>query len=145
MSSASRAPLPWRLMLLYGVALALGTAALQWLDYRYLARTTPGEVYVALVALAFLLLGGWAGWRLSRPQPAHPDGHAAVAAQLGISARELEVLHALALGQTTKEIARTLSISPNTVKTHTARLFEKLPATNRTQATARARELGLLS
>lgn len=131
-------------MILYGLALALGTTALEWLDYQRLARTTPGDVYIALVALTFLLLGAWVGWRLAHRQPAHPEGHVAVAQQLGISARELEVLHALARGLTTKEIARTLAISPNTVKTHTARLFEKLPATNRTQATARARELGLL-
>lgn len=136
--------LPWRPALLYGGALALGTAALQWLDWLRVARSAPGEVYLALVALAFLALGLWTGWRLARPLPPLPAGRAATAAGLGISPRELEVLGALARGQTTKEIARVLGISPNTVKTHTSRLFEKLPAANRTQATARGRELGLI-
>lgn len=132
-------------LLLYGAALALGTAALQLLDWFHLVRTIPGEVYVALIALAFLLLGLWAGWRLARPRPVPPAGQAGIAAGLGISPRELEVLGHLAAGSTTKEIARALDLSPNTVKTHTARLFEKLAATNRTQASAKARHLGLLA
>ena len=136
--------LPWRPVVLYGAALALGTAALQWLDWLRVARTASTEIAIALIALAFLALGLWAGWRLARPQPPLPAGHAATAAGLGISPRELEVLGALARGLSTKEIARTLAISPNTVKTHTSRLFEKLPAANRTQATARARDLGLI-
>ena len=44
-----------------------------------------------------------------------------------------------------KLIARRLGVSPNTIKTHAARLFEKLGARNRTDAVARARELGLIS
>ena len=138
-------PLPWRDLVLYGAALALGTAVLQWLDYRRLVRAFPGEVYIALVAAAFLGLGLWAGWKLARPRPVPPAGHAAVAAGLGISPRELDVLGHLAAGLSTKEIARALDVSPNTVKTHTSRLFEKLPARNRTEATARARALGLIA
>ena len=45
---------------------------------------------------------------------------------LGISERELEVLRLLAAGQSNKEIAQRLDVSPNTVKTHVANLFEKL-------------------
>ena len=37
-----------------------------------------------------------------------------------------------------------LGVSPNTVKTHIARLFEKLEAKRRTDAIAKARELGLV-
>jgi ATP/maltotriose-dependent transcriptional regulator MalT len=50
----------------------------------------------------------------------------------------------LALGRSNKEIALSLHVSPNTVKTHVARLFEKLDAKRRTDAIRRARELGLL-
>lgn len=134
----------WLPIALYGAMLAVGTAVLQWLDYQRLARTTPGDVYLALLAAAFLALGTFMGWRLSRPRPAN-DGSPAVQAALGISARELEVLQALARGLANKEIARALGVSPNTVKTHLARLFGKLAAANRTQAIARARELGILA
>jgi ATP/maltotriose-dependent transcriptional regulator MalT len=63
---------------------------------------------------------------------------------LGISDRELEVLTLLAAGRSNKEIARHLEVSPNTIKTHVARLFEKLGARRRTEAILRARELGVI-
>ena len=65
-------------------------------------------------------------------------------AALGISARELAVLHEIAAGHSNKEIAARLHVSPNTVKTHVARLLEKLGAKRRTDALRRARELGLM-
>jgi ATP/maltotriose-dependent transcriptional regulator MalT len=63
---------------------------------------------------------------------------------LGISPRELEVLDLLAAGRSNKEIARRLDVSPNTVKTHLANLYEKLEVRRRTEAILRARELGMI-
>ena len=62
-----------------------------------------------------------------------------------LTQRELEVLHLIALGKTNKEIAQQLFIAPGTVKAHTASIYRKLDVTNRTEAAARARQLGLLS
>jgi LuxR family maltose regulon positive regulatory protein len=59
--------------------------------------------------------------------------------------RELEVLHLIALGSTNKAIAQQLFIAPGTVKAHTASIYRKLDVANRTEAAARARQLGLLS
>jgi len=61
-----------------------------------------------------------------------------------LSQRELEVLHIVALGKTNKEIARQLIIAPGTVKAHTASIYRKLDVANRTEAVARARQLGIL-
>jgi DNA-binding NarL/FixJ family response regulator len=61
-----------------------------------------------------------------------------------LSDREHEVLLLLARGLTTQEIADRLALSPNTVKSHTRRLFTKLEAHNRVQALAVARERNLL-
>ncbi len=135
----------WRQAALYGALLALGTALLQWLDYRWLARAHSTELYLLLIAGAFLALGLFVGARViaARP-PARPTGNPAAQATLGISDRELAVLHEIAAGHANKQIARNLGISPNTVKTHIARLFEKLGASRRTDALARARELGLI-
>lgn len=58
--------------------------------------------------------------------------------------REHEVLLMLARGLTTQEIGDQLSVSPNTVKSHTRALFTKLEAHNRIQALAVARERGLV-
>ena len=64
--------------------------------------------------------------------------------QLGITPRELEILEAIAAGLSNREIAERLFVSENTVKTHTARLFDKLSARRRTQAVQLAKEAGLI-
>jgi ATP/maltotriose-dependent transcriptional regulator MalT len=56
----------------------------------------------------------------------------------------MDVLQLVALGKSNQEIADTLFISLGTVKSHTNSLFGKLGVASRTQAAARARELGLL-
>jgi LuxR family transcriptional regulator, maltose regulon positive regulatory protein len=61
-----------------------------------------------------------------------------------LSARELEVLALLATGKPNRAIAEELVVSLDTVKRHLTNLFNKLGVANRTQAVARARELGLL-
>jgi DNA-binding CsgD family transcriptional regulator len=138
-------PTMWKRVLLYGALLAAGTLGLQWLDVRRLARSHSAEVYVAIVAAAFLALGVYVGARVFGGRaPVVPDGNPKAVSTLGISPRELEVLQELAAGRSNKEIARELDVSPNTVKTHVARLFEKLGARRRTDAIQRARELGIL-
>lgn len=131
----------------YGTLLALGTLALAWLDYLRVARLHSQSVYTFLVALGFLVLGVFVGARAfaRRPPAAAEPGNPRAQASLGISEREIVVLKHLAAGGSNKEIAQQLGISPNTVKTHVARLFEKLGARRRTEAIQRARELGLLS
>lgn len=61
-----------------------------------------------------------------------------------LTAREVEVLQLVATGRQNKEIARDLHVSLNTVKKHVTHILDKVGATNRTAATDRARELGLL-
>jgi DNA-binding NarL/FixJ family response regulator len=135
----------WKRVVAYGAALASGTLALQWLDYDELARSRPGEIYIALVAAAFLALGVFLGLRVfAAPKPAAPDGNPKAVASLGISPRELVVLKELAAGRSNKDIARRLEVSPNTVKTHLAHLYEKLGAERRIDAVNRARELGII-
>lgn len=61
-----------------------------------------------------------------------------------LSARELEILEAVATGHTNKEIAQELFISQATVKTHLVHIFDKLGVDNRTSAVAKAREQQLI-
>lgn len=61
-----------------------------------------------------------------------------------LSQRELEVLHLIALGRTNQEVAGQLVVSRGTVKAHTASIYRKLDVANRTEAVARAREMGIL-
>jgi DNA-binding NarL/FixJ family response regulator len=72
---------------------------------------------------------------------AHPDSNDH---QPFLSDRELEVLSCLAEGQTTQQIAASLFISENTVKTHIRHILEKLEASNRTEAVSKAIQLKLI-
>lgn len=65
-------------------------------------------------------------------------------ARVDLSAREVEILAAVARGLGNREIARELVISEATVKTHLVHAFTKLDVDSRTAAVARARDEGLL-
>ena len=136
----------WRFgwpMLGWGLALAAGALLLAWADWQRMARNHAEDVALLLVAGLFLGLGLWLGFAVWN-RPVSPPGNPAAVASLGLTPRELEVLHLLAAGQANKEIARALGVSPNTVKTHLARLFEKLGASSRTEAIAQGHALGIL-
>lgn len=64
-------------------------------------------------------------------------------AEVGLSRRETQVLERLALGESNDEIAGALFISRATVKTHLARIYDKLGASDRHDAVARAAGLRL--
>jgi len=133
-----------RIIFLYALALAAAAFALEWLQYQYFAKAYSVEIYV-LIALAFAALGIWVGHRLTRKKPREPfEQNSAALKSLGISGRELEVLAALADGQSNKEIGRTLDISPNTVKTHIANIYAKLQVNGRIRAIEEARALHLI-
>ena len=134
-----------RTVLTWALVLAAGAFALQWLEYQYLVRVFSRDIYVAIIGVAFAVGGVWVGWKLtSRRAPGPFERNAAALAALGLTGQEMKVLERLAAGQSNKEIARTLGLSPNTVKTHVANLFGKLGARRRTEAIRRARELGIV-
>ena len=74
------------------------------------------------------------------------DTHYSEAVGVGqeLSKREMEVLQFIAAGLTNREIADRLYLSLFTVKAHARSIYDKLHAHSRTQAAARARELGIL-
>lgn len=61
-----------------------------------------------------------------------------------LTARELEVLRLVAAGHTNRGIASELFISPKTASVHVSRIIAKLDVTNRVEAAAAARRIGLL-
>lgn len=63
----------------------------------------------------------------------------------GLSNREMEVLQLLSEGKTNKEIAKSLWISEQTVKTHVAHIFNKLGTSDRTETVAHALRSGLVT
>jgi len=84
-----------------------------------------------------------AGWRSRYKSDARPITRSTLTEPL--SAREHEILRLISQGQSNKEIARTLAIGPETVKSHVKRIFIKLGVERRAQAVSRSQSLGLVS
>ena len=134
-----------RTILIYSLAIAAAALLLQWLDYQHAVRTLSTPVYVVLIALLFAGLGVWVGQRLARrSSPAEFERNQQAIDYLGITGREYEVLELLARGHSNKEIGESLFVSPNTVKTHLAHLYEKLEVSRRTQAIQKAQALRII-
>jgi DNA-binding CsgD family transcriptional regulator len=141
-------------VLLYGILGGVLIAVLRVVEYRYLVLEHSLEIYGGIVALLFSALGIWLGLKLTRTRETVVVREVPVMGpftrnemqlqQLGITPRELEILEAMAGGFSNREIAERLFVSENTVKTHAARLFDKLSARRRTQAVQRAKEAGLI-
>ena len=146
-------------ILLYGLLGGVLIAALKLVEYRFLVLEHSLEIYGGIIAALFAALGIWLGLKLTRtrevvreapvrvevPVPVGPfERNEARLQQLGITPREMEILEAMAAGLSNREIAERLFVSENTVKTHAARLFDKLAARRRTQAVQYAKEAGLI-
>lgn len=134
-----------RSILIYATLLALAVFGLQWVEYQYVTKVFTVEIYILLIGMAFMALGLWLG-RVLTPQSRAPEFtlNEAALKSLGITKREYDVLEQLAGGQSNKAIADTLHVSPNTVKTHIARLYEKLEVSQRVQAIQKAKDLQLI-
>jgi NarL family two-component system response regulator YdfI len=73
------------------------------------------------------------------------ERRAPAASAADLSARELEVLQAVSLGERSKEIAARLGISERTVKAHLASIYNKLGVDSRAAAIAVAAQKGMLA
>jgi DNA-binding NarL/FixJ family response regulator len=137
-------------------------------DAAVAAWETVGQPYQAAVALTHAArvamaerAGREARARLRRAAPiAQQLGAAPLAAQIadltrragtdgdeddpGLTGRELEVLRLVAAGQSNREIAATLVISPKTASVHVSNILAKLGAATRTEAAVKAHELGVI-
>ncbi len=145
-------------VLAYGLLAGVLVALLKMVEYRFLVLEHSLEIYGGIVALIFSSLGIWLGLKLTRTREVEVVREVPVEVrisgpfqrndarreQLGITPRELEILEAIAAGLSNREIAERLFVSENTVKTHAARLFDKLSARRRTQAIQLAKEAGLI-
>lgn len=133
-----------RHLLLYALALAAFAFVLSWAEYKYVTRAFSTEIYIVLIAVGFAAIGVWLGRRLTAGPRVGFEKNEAALNSLGVTEREYEVLALIASGRSNKEIARALDVSPNTVKTHVSRLYEKLGASRRTEAVDKARGLALI-
>lgn len=147
-------------ILLYGAVGGVLIAALRLIEYQHFVRAYPGEVYGGLVAVIFTAVGIYLGLKWTRARevvlvkevvrevrvreggPFVLDAEAL--RQTGLTPREHEILGLIAEGLSNREIGEKLFVSENTVKTHSARLFEKMSVNRRVQAVQEGRKLGLI-
>lgn len=134
-----------RAIFIYAGLLAAAVLVLEWIEYQYMVRMFTTEIYIILIAVAFTALGLWLGRALT-PSQRSPDFvlNEAAMKSLGITRREHAVLQQMAGGHSNKQIADALNVSPNTIKTHIARLYEKLEVSQRVQAVQKAKDLELI-
>ena len=125
-------------ILIRALELAQGEIVLPFLNMK--------DVFGALLTRPPLVAGQW-----PVPQPPVPADPAAGPPAVNsrdlpepLTQRELTILRFLATSMSTLEIAGELCLSVNTVKTHLAAIYRKLPANRRREAVVRARELELL-
>jgi len=147
-------------VLLYGAVGGVLIAALKLIEYQHFIRAYPGEVYGGLVAVIFTAVGAYLGLRWTRAREVvvlqevvrevrvREGGPFALNTEklreLGVTPREHEILGLIAEGLSNREIGERLFVSENTVKTHSARLFDKLGVSRRVQAVQEGRKLGLI-
>jgi len=142
--------------LIYGLCGGVLILLLKLIEFRFLVIEHSIEIYGGLVAALFAGLGIWLGLKLTKKEEVVVVKEVKVPAtepfslnqdrvrELGVTPRELEILELIARGMSNREIADTLFVSENTVKTHSSRLFDKLSAKRRTQAVQIAKDQGLI-
>jgi DNA-binding CsgD family transcriptional regulator len=142
-------------VLIYGAVGGVLIALLKLIEYKHFIHEYPGEVYGGLVALIFTVIGIYLGLQWTRPKEVivkevrvRESGPFLLNTDnlrdRGLTARELEILALIARGLTNREIGEKLFVSENTVKTHSARIFEKLGVNRRMQAVQKGKDLGLI-
>lgn len=91
------------------------------------------ELYLAITAAAFLLLGLMLGGKSYKKLISLGESS-------DLTQREVEILQLIAEGHTNREIAEHFFISLNTVKTHIQNIYSKLGVKRRTQAVLKAKK-----
>ena len=129
---------------MYGSAFAALALIVALLSMSYAAPGPTRHFPVFGVALIFSVLGIWFGWRVKPQVGGAFEKNQAALKSLGITRQEFRVLEFVSAGNSNKEIARKMGLSPNTIKSHMARLFDKLDANSRTHAVKIARQFELI-
>lgn len=145
-------------IIIYGISLALLLFLLKWLETRYIMLDQQLDVYLGIIAVLFTALGIWLALKIRKPKvetviiekkivlstgPGFILNEDEVR-RLNLSKRELEVLQLMADGLSNQEIASKLFVSLNTIKTHSAQIFEKMEVKRRTQAVDMAKRLCII-
>lgn len=106
----------------------------------FVGKTAPAEEILCAIRHAAVAAASFTATGLATAMARRQS----TTARLALSPREREVLALLRDGESIPAIARTLYVSPSTAKTYVSRLYEKLGASNRSQALMAALRSGLI-
>jgi NarL family two-component system response regulator LiaR len=138
------------------LCLAILLFLLKWLELKFVIVNNAYEVYMGAIALFFTALGIWLALKLTKPKTVVVEKQVYVnngpeftinqgeVEKLGLSKRELDVLQLMAEGLSNQEISERLFVSLNTIKTDSAKVFEKMEVKRRTQAVEMGKRLSII-
>ena len=117
----------------------------------YIPKTLESQIILGALRLILsggiyvpeLLLGKKSG-PSARPASTKKKTTADTSVQKVLTRRQQDVLQLMSKGRSNKQIARQLGITEGTTKLHVSAIFKALKATNRTEATVKATELGIV-
>ena len=133
-----------KLIIKYGLILFISLAAFKFLEYQFFSHKMSLEIYLIILSSIFLFIGVGAAWYFKPNKVIEKEPEIDLEKLAEFSQREQQMLLFLSKGYTNKEIAVSLEISLNTVKTHLKKLFDKLDVSNRTQAVSEAKLLKII-
>lgn len=150
-----------RHLILYGISLSILLFLLKWFQWKFLIIDNSTDIYIALVALLFTILGMWIARQLSKPKTIVIEKTETVVVEkivytdapsgfklnkeeldkLKLSKREHEVLILVTEGLSNAEIADKLCLSLSTIKTHVSNLLLKMEVKRRAQLIEKSKRL----
>lgn len=138
---------PYISIILFGSLLGLLALLLQLFEYRYNIGSLSTDIYTAVVATIFTVIGIWVGINLLKKQSGKINNleidHSKIR-EFKLNNREYEILTYISKGYSNQEIADQLFLALPTIKTHISNLYFKLEVKSRTQAIHKAKYLNLI-
>jgi DNA-binding CsgD family transcriptional regulator len=134
------------------LTIALPAAAMIFLiklfETKFLSGQLSTKLYITMIGIIFLGVGIWFGLKFTKKEIEirYVDKEPQVFGNQNdlLTGRETELVTLIAEGLSNKEIACRIFVSENTVKKHLNNVYNKLDVTRRTQAVAKAKQLGIL-
>jgi two-component system, NarL family, response regulator LiaR len=141
----------YRQIIIVAVLAAILIFLIRFFEVQFFTGQISTKLYITLIGIIFLAIGGYIGIKMKQAktivQVVEVERQPVVTINSNdvLTDREADILSHIIMGHSNKEMAEKLFISENTVKKHINNIYSKLGVKRRSQAIAKAKELGLFS
>jgi two-component system, NarL family, response regulator LiaR len=141
----------YRQIIIVAVLAAILIFLIRFFEVQFFTGQISTKLYITLIGIIFLAIGGYIGIKMKKAktivQVVEVERQPIVTLNSNdlLTDRETDILSHIVMGHSNKEMAEKLFISENTVKKHINNIYSKLGVKRRSQAIAKAKELGLFS